>query len=161
MDARVRHLQFNGRPENLPFYRGLFQFLGWGVRSEGEWGLEVEGPGECHLWFSGMARDVANDYDGPGLNHLGLQVGAQADVDATVAYLREHDVACLFDTPRHRPEFCPSDADTYYQVMFESPDRILLEVVYIGPRAAWAVPPDGAPSVLCVHHPHVRSGPRA
>jgi len=44
-------------------------------------------------------------------------------------------VALLFETPRHRPEFAQSPEQTYYQIMFETPDRILLEVVYIGVKA--------------------------
>ena len=38
----------------------------------------------------------------------------------------------LFETPRHRPDFARSADQTYYQVMFEIPDHILLEVVYTG-----------------------------
>jgi hypothetical protein len=34
----------------------------------------------------------------------------------------------------HRPEFSMSTEETYYQVMFESPDRILFEVVYTGTK---------------------------
>jgi catechol 2,3-dioxygenase-like lactoylglutathione lyase family enzyme len=83
----------------------------------------------------GVVTDVANDYDGPGMNHLAIGTEAQADVDATVDYLRGHGVELLFETPRHRPEFSRSDDQTYYQVMFESPDRILLEVVYTGPKS--------------------------
>ena len=40
----------------------------------------------------------------------------------------------LFETPRHRPEFAESDGHTYYQVMFASPDGILFEIVYVGPK---------------------------
>jgi hypothetical protein len=50
------------------------------------------------------------------------------------ACLQQHGIQALFDTPRHRPEFCSSPDNTYYQVMFESPDRILFEVVYTGPK---------------------------
>ncbi len=39
-------------------------------------------------------------------------------------------------TPRHRPEFSQGPDQTYYQVMFESPDRVLFEVVYTGPKQA-------------------------
>ena len=35
----------------------------------------------------------------------------------------------LFETPRHRAEFTNSPEQTYYQVMFETPDRILVEIV--------------------------------
>ena len=58
----------------------------------------------------------------------------QADVDATVGYLEKQGVAALFETPRHRPDFATSETDTYYQVMFESPDGVLFEVVYTGPK---------------------------
>ncbi|MFN3335240.1 MAG: VOC family protein, partial [Caldilinea sp.] len=72
--------------------------------------------------------------DGPGMNHLAFTAASIADVDEAVGWLRAHDVAALFDTPRHRPEFARDEQSTYYQVMFETPDRILLEIVYIGPK---------------------------
>jgi hypothetical protein len=50
-----------------------------------------------------------------------------------VAYLTARGVAPLFNTPCHRPEFARDEQSTYYQVMFETPDRILIEIVYIGP----------------------------
>jgi len=87
------------------------------------------------LWFTEPLKDVSNDYDGVGMNHLAIAVGAQSDVDETASYLRAHNVKALFDTPRHRPEFCSGPEHTYYQVMFESPDRILFEVVYTGVKS--------------------------
>jgi hypothetical protein len=69
------------------------------------------------------------------MNHLGISVAAQADVDAAVEFLQQRKIASLFETPRHRPEFSAGSDQTYYQVMFESPDRILFEVVYTGPIA--------------------------
>lgn len=91
------------------------------------------------LIFSGHANDAAYDYDGRGTNHFAIGVNAQGDVDATVAYLRERGIAPLFETLRHRPEAIADiggpEGDTYYQVMFASPDNILLEVVYTGPKA--------------------------
>jgi catechol 2,3-dioxygenase-like lactoylglutathione lyase family enzyme len=134
MFAPLGHLQFNVRAENLPFYRDLMVFLGWDLI--GDWpgmvGLgSVEGQS---LWFSGDVKEVTNDYDGPGLNHLAFAAAAVADVDAAVAYLQARGVALLFETPRHRPEFARDEQSTYYQVMFETPDRILLEIVYIGPK---------------------------
>lgn len=86
------------------------------------------------LWFAGVTKPVANDYDGPGMNHLGFAVPSQVDVDKVVDFLQERGVPALFGTPRHRPEFS-SPGQTYYQVMFESPDRILFEIVYTGPIA--------------------------
>ena len=136
MQTHLAHLQFNVRPANMPFYRELMAFLGWRTIYDGDGMLGVAGGHGESLWFLGQAKEVANDYDGPGMNHLGIGTASQADVDAMAAYLAERGVAALFETPRHRPEFSGSEEQTYYQVMFESPDRILFEVVYTGPKSA-------------------------
>jgi catechol 2,3-dioxygenase-like lactoylglutathione lyase family enzyme len=129
-------MQINVRAANLPFYKDLMAFLGWQSIFENEGMLGVGGKGGSSLWFAGEVKDVSNDYDGPGMNHIGIGAESQADVDAVVAYLEQRGVARLFETPRHRPEFAASADQTYYQVMFESPDRVLLEVVYTGPKSA-------------------------
>jgi catechol 2,3-dioxygenase-like lactoylglutathione lyase family enzyme len=134
MKTQLSHMQINVNAENLPFYKDLFGFLGWQTIWEGE-GMFGTGAGESSLWFAGGAKAAANDYDGPGVNHLGIGAASQADVDATAAYLKEKGVAHLFETPRHRPEFSQGEDQTYYQVMFESPDRVLFEVVYTGPKS--------------------------
>jgi catechol 2,3-dioxygenase-like lactoylglutathione lyase family enzyme len=130
----IGHIQFNINPQNNAFYRDLFQFLGWDLWYDDPAMVGVGNERGGSLWFSGTAKAVANDYDGSGVNHVGISVAALADVDAVVAYLKEHDILALFETPRHRPEFS-SPGQTYYQVMFESPDRILFEVVYTGALA--------------------------
>ena len=131
MQSRLQHIQLNVRPQNLPFYRDLFAALGWNTIHADDGMLGVGGDNDLSLWFVGIVKDVANDYDGPGVNHLAIGVDSIADVDTMVDYLRGKSVAALFETPRHRPEFA-GEGSTYYQVMFESPDRILLEVVYTG-----------------------------
>lgn len=133
MKTRLGHLQLGIDEANAGFYRDLMTFLGWDVLYDGEGMLGV-GSGEASLWFSTKASEHRNDYDGAGLNHIGINADSQADVDATVAWLAGRGVAALFETPRHRPEFAAGDEETYYQVMFESPDRILFEVVYTGPK---------------------------
>ena len=136
MNTHVGHVQFNIQPGNVGFYRDLFAFLGWQTIYDGDGMLGVGSDGGASLWFMGQANDAANDYDGPGMNHLGIGTEAQRDVDQAAAYLAEHKIDALFETPRHRPDFQPDPAQTYYQVMFESPDRILMEVVYTGPKDA-------------------------
>jgi len=136
MQTRLAHIQFNIRPENVPFYKDLMTFLGWKTLYDNEGMLGVAGRSDDSLWFIGQAKAVSNDYDGPGMNHLAIGAESQADVDAVAAYLKERGVELLFETPRHRPEFTESEAQTYYQVMFASPDRILFEVVYTGPKSA-------------------------
>lgn len=132
IQARFGHIQFNIQPQNMAFYKDLFAFIGWPTLEEDPMMLGVGSSVFNSLWFSGVANEARNDYDGPGMNHLGLLVETQGEVDQMVAYLREHNIAPLFETPRHRPEFSMDAEHTYYQVMFESPDRILFEVVYMG-----------------------------
>lgn len=124
----------NIAPRNTAFYKDLFAFLGWNVLHEGEGMLGVGGANEVSFWFAAGANDARNDYDGPGVNHIGIGAPTISDVDATVDYLKAIAVPALFETPRHRPDFASSPDQTYYQVMFESPDRILFEVVYTGPK---------------------------
>jgi catechol 2,3-dioxygenase-like lactoylglutathione lyase family enzyme len=135
MQTHLAHIQFNVRLANVPFYRDLMAYLGWQTLYETEDMLGVAGQGGSSLWFIGHVKEVANDYDGPGMNHLAFGTATQADVDATADYLAQQGVALLFETPRHRPEFAQAADQTYYQVMFESPDRLLFEVVYTGPMA--------------------------
>lgn len=134
MQSGIAHIQFNVAAGNLPFYKDLFGFLGWRTIYEDDEGFGVSGKHGESLWFVGAVKDVANDYDGPGMNHLGIGADTQADVDAAAAHLTERGVELLFDTPRHRPDFAASEDETYYQIMFETPDRILLEFVYTGPK---------------------------
>ena len=134
MQTTLSHILFNIRPANMQFYRDLLGFLGWQTIHDGDGVLGFGGKGESSIWFVTEVKEVATDYDGPGMNHLGIGAESQADVDATVVYLNQRGVPALFDTPRHRPEFASSADTTYYQVMFETPDKILLEVVYTGPK---------------------------
>jgi len=134
IETKFGHIQFNVAQCNLPFYKDLFAFLGWGVLEDDPVMLGVGSTVFNSLWFFGSIKDRANDYDGPGMNHLALQAPTQSAVDQAVEYLREHNIPPLFETPRHRPEFAMDENHTYYQVMFESPARILFEVVYMGPK---------------------------
>lgn len=135
MQSKLAHLQLNVQPDNITFYKDLFTCLGWTTITEAEGFLGMTDTNGTSLWFIGQVKGVEYDYDGPGVNHLGIGVSAQADVDTVVKYLTERGVARLFDTPRHRPDFAGDGDQTYYQVMFETPDRILLEVVYTGPKS--------------------------
>jgi len=135
MKSYLNHIQINIDPAARPFYKELFLLLGWSVLHEDE---EVIGYGSSEkgsVWLVVTPGKGSSDYDQIGVNHVGLGVGEQGDVDAVAGFLKERNIPALFDTPRHRKEFAASESETYYQVMFESPDKVLLEVVYIGPRA--------------------------
>ena len=129
------HLQININPQNDQFYKDLFAFCGWKVLYEEPGVLGVGDEKGTSLWFVPATHQVKNDYDGPGMNHLALSVDQQSGVDDAVAYLKEKGIESLFETPRHRPDFSPDPEETYYQVMFKSPDDILFEIVYTGPLA--------------------------
>jgi catechol 2,3-dioxygenase-like lactoylglutathione lyase family enzyme len=135
MQSNLAHMQLNVQAKNVPFYKDLLTFLGWQVIFEADGNLGIADTKGLSLWFISEPKDVINDYDGPGMNHLGIGVGTQADVDAAANYLTEQGAQHLFETPRHRPDFSGDGPDTYYQVMFETPDRILIEIVYTGPKA--------------------------
>jgi len=135
MQSKLGHLQFNVQPTNVPFYKDFLAAMGWQTIYATENMIGVGDQNGVSLWFVGQVKAVTNDYDGPGMNHLALAVAAQAEVDAAAAYLTAQGVTLLFETPRHRPEFAQGPDQTYYQVMFETPDRILLEVVYTGVKA--------------------------
>lgn len=129
------HMVVNIQGTNQSFYKDLFKFLEWKLLMEHPKVLGVEDENKVSLWFLDPIKNVDNDYDGIGMNHLAISSPSQAAVDETVVYLQKHDIKMLFETPRHRPEFCGSTDEAYYQVMFESPDRILFEVVYTGIRS--------------------------
>ncbi len=135
MNTQLGHLQINVHAANVPFYKDLFAFLEWKTIVEMEGMLGVIDHNHTSLWFVGQAKEVQNDYDGPGVNHIAISVAAQADIDTAATYLREQGVQLLFDTPKHRPDFAQGPDQTYYQVMLESPDRILLEIVYTGVKS--------------------------
>lgn len=135
MKSAVGHIQYNIDAKNIQFYKDLLvNFFGWKVICDETAILGIEDIHRTSLWFTAPAKKVANDYDGPGVNHLGIGVADQDNVDQAVAYIKKHGISPLFDTPRHRPEFCSDENSTYYQVMFETPDKLLFEVVYTGSK---------------------------
>ena len=134
MQSTLGHIQINIDPGHLPFYKELFTFLSWKVLYEEPEVLGMGDPQHTSLWFMPKLKPHINDYDGNGANHFGISVPHQADVDATVGFLKAHGIPALFETPRHRPEFSAGEGSTYYQVMFTSPDNLLFEVVYMGPK---------------------------
>ncbi len=134
MNAQFGHIQFNVRSENLTFYKDLLAFAGWRTLVDSPEYLGVGQTNGSSLWFAACAKESNNDYDGLGMNHIALHVSSQAEVDEAAAYLASRDIPALFETPRHREEFSHGPDHTYYQVMFESPDHILFEIVYIGAK---------------------------
>jgi catechol 2,3-dioxygenase-like lactoylglutathione lyase family enzyme len=134
-NTTLSHVEINIDPRNLAFYRDLFGFLGWSTLCDDGHVFGTGDANQTSLWFDGPAKPTVNDYDGPGMNHLGISVKHLADVDEALRYIQGRGIPALFETPRHRPEFA-SPGRMYYQIMFESPDRVLFEIVYAGPKDA-------------------------
>lgn len=135
MRSSLYHLQLNINWDNVGIYKDLMAFLGWGVIFEKPRvviGFRSYTNGD--VWFCQRTKHLDNDYDGSGMNHVAIRVEKQQDIDTVTNFLTQHHIVPLFETPRHRPEFTSKPGETYYQVMFKSPDNLLFEIVYIGQK---------------------------
>ncbi len=132
MKSYLYHIQLNIDFKNIYFYKNLLIFLGWKTIEEGKDIAGFKSGTNGDIWLLPKTKGIANNYDGNGMNHLALRVDKQTDIDEIITYLQKNKITMLFDTPKHRPEFVSGKNKTYYQVMFESPDKILFEVVYLG-----------------------------
>src|SRR4051794_11606379 len=117
MNSSIGHIQLNVKQPSLRFYKNLFTFLGWTIIHEDPKEIiGVVGKNGEQIWcYARQTKDVTNDYDGPGMNHLGISVASQQDVDAAASFLKEQGIEHLFETPRHRPDYAASEDHTYYQ----------------------------------------------
>lgn len=134
MQSGFAHVEFNVRPDGLPFYEELFSFLGWRTIHKDAASVGLMGKLRGCVWFNGQVEDVVNVRDGPGLNHFAIGAESIGDVDRVATFLGSKGIKLLFETPRHRPEFSAGEAETYYQIIFETPDAFLIEFVYEGPK---------------------------
>ena len=108
--------------------------MGWSTIFEMDEVVGYKSGTNGDVWFVKTENKKVQDYDGIGLNHMAFSVDSVKDVDTIKDYLETKQVTMLFDTPKHRPEFASSPKETYYQIMFKSPDNILFEVVYVGKK---------------------------
>ncbi|MBI9049825.1 MAG: hypothetical protein JEZ00_10420 [Anaerolineaceae bacterium] len=133
VNSVMNHMQVFIDSQHVDFYKNLFTFLGWSILYEDKAAVNVGDKNGISIWFDPAIKDVKNNYDGMGMNHLALSVSSEEDVNKTVDWLRKNNIPTLFGTPCHRLDFADAKDQTYYQVMFESPDKLLFEVVYSGP----------------------------
>ncbi len=132
MNSYLYHLQLNINFDNLDFYKGLMEFMGWNVIFEIDTVIGYKNKTNGDLWFVKSENLEHTNYDSIGVNHISLRVDEISNVDEIKNYLETNNTQMLFNTPKHRPEFSHKPDQTYYQIMFESPDKILFEIVYIG-----------------------------
>ena len=135
MKSHFYHIQVNISFVNLAFYKDLMNILGWSIIFETNDTIGFKSEKSGDLWFVDNSDSEAINFDKKGMNHIAIRVEKSNDIDSLVTYLKEKGVQTLFETPRHRPEFTSNQSETYYQVMFASPDNVLFEIVYIGVKA--------------------------
>jgi hypothetical protein len=133
MNSYLNHVQLNIDFENIWFYKGVMEFLGWKIVIDSEEIVGFESGRSGSIWLLPKQNDNKNDYNGPGVNHIGIGVDSVGPVDEIAKFIRRSGIKPLYDTPKYRPEFSGDDK-TYYQVMFETPDKILFEVVCSGSK---------------------------
>lgn len=129
------HAQLNIDFTNLDFYKGFMEFMGWSVIFEMDTVIGFKSNSTGDIWFVKTSLNETTNYDAKGTNHISFRVNNQSDIDVAKDYLESKEVKMLFDTPRHRPEFVSKENETYYQIMFETPDKLLFEIVYIGVKS--------------------------
>ncbi len=135
MQSHFYHVQINiDYSKNSQFYRELMTFLGWSVIFENDKIAGYKSSASGDIWFVDSIDKETVSYDKIGINHISIRVGTQANLDQTIDFLKAKSIETLFNTPRHRPEFTSNDKETYYQIIFETPDKIQFEIVYIGPK---------------------------
>lgn len=134
MKAALGHIQLNVQnyAKHKDLYIKLAAYFEWPVIHDSDHIFGVDMGNESSIWFSQAPVVEKNNRDSDGLNHLGIAVNSRQDVDTFIEeFMKPNNLTPLFDTPRERNEFMYEDFD-YYQVMFELPDAVLIEVVYNG-----------------------------
>lgn len=135
MNSHLYHLQINiDFQKNFTFYKDFMTFVGWTPIFEANDMAGYKSSEKADLWFVDAQKKELTDYDKMGVNHIAIRVESQKDVDNVVEFIKARGIPPLFETPRHRPDFATSETETYYQVIFETPDKIQVEVVYIGKK---------------------------
>jgi catechol 2,3-dioxygenase-like lactoylglutathione lyase family enzyme len=125
----LNHLELHtGNPDaTMPFYKDMLSFLGWKVVAEFPAGLGMS-DGNASIWWFHTPDDLKTstfNRDATGISHIGIHLASRADVDEFhTGYMKDHGIEPVLETPRARDDFGPS----YYQVMFEDPEGLLIEV---------------------------------
>lgn len=134
MKSQLGHIQVNIDLTNFQFYKDLMKFLNFKTVTEMDEVIGYKDASGASIWFMKGSKEGTSDYDMKGVNHVAFYVDAIESVNASTEFLNRNSIKPLFDTPRHRPEFSQSENETYYQVIFESPDKFQFEIVYIGSK---------------------------
>lgn len=127
MKGSFQHVQFNvaNPATSIPFYKDLLTYLEMNVVYEADGALGVS-DGHTSFWFFPTGVEHIYNRDGAGMNHLGLAVDSNEDVDRFYSeFMQPRGLEAQWETPRTRDEF-----GSYYQVMFEDPEGLAIEVFH-------------------------------
>lgn len=127
MKGTFNHVQFNvaSPSTSLPFYKDLLTYLEMQVMVDEPDFLGVS-DGQTSFWFLPAEKDHIYDRDAAGINHIGIAVRSKDDVDAfSRGFMKPRGIEPQWETPRSRPDF-----GNYYQVMFEDPEGLAIEVFH-------------------------------
>lgn len=130
MKSFLEHISLNvsDTKVSFPFYRDLFEYLGYTAIEDKEDSLAVRKDGSPDFWLSPTdSKHLPNSFHrkNTGLNHLAFHVSSKEEVDSFYEeYLKPRGIKPLYDSPKAFLEY----TEDYYAVYFEDPDRIKLEV---------------------------------
>lgn len=135
MKSSFYHMQVNvDFDKNHGFYKELMEFLGWEIIFETKGMVGFKSGQNGDIWFIDSKKKEIMDYDMIGVNHVAIKVDTQENLDKCIKFLESKGIKGIFDTPKHRPEFVHSPDETYYQIIFETPDKAQFELVYAGKK---------------------------
>lgn len=135
MKSHFLHMQINiDFDKNSAFYREFMSFLGWNIVFETKGIIGFTSGQNGDIWFIDSKKKETMDYDMIGMNHIAIKVDSQENMEKTIKFLKSKGIHGLFETPRHRPEFVQKEDETYYQIIFETPDKAQFELVYVGKK---------------------------
>lgn len=129
--TKYKH-QINIVADNASFYRDVLSHLGWSITFEdrnmtGYWN-ELNG----ELWFVDTQKKRLSETDNLDVRQITIKLPTKIDVDHAQLFLEKRGVKMLNGTPKFRPELSTQKDELYYQIIFESPDKIRFEVLYQG-----------------------------
>lgn len=133
MKGQIYHVEINvsNWDKSGKFYDGFLTWLGY--KRIGSWKIGAGwGIRECNVWVFQSKEGFAKDgyhRQRVGLNHIAFHADSKKTVDKFYKeHLQPKRIPVLYGGPKEYPEYSKG----YYSVYFEDPDRIKLELAYVG-----------------------------
>ena len=112
----------------------IFSLLKWDITLDSNNTVGFKGADNTHLFLVQTEKSFLSNIfhrKNTGLNHLAIRVGSKQEVEEFGNFLKQNSMPRLYtDNPKDYSE--EYNMQQYYAVFFEDPDRIKLEVVFMG-----------------------------